>query len=145
VTGRGRASAWLVSSLIGVTAALGLTGCAQQQPQLGALAGQQLTDDVTGVRAAANSGSAAELAQAAEKLRVDVQQQQAAGALVDERAAAILDQLDRVLSDVPAPAQTSASATPTATSPSTSVTVFAPTTAPGGKKDKGADKGKAKG
>ena len=65
-------------------------------------AGAVLTADVARLRTAAVSGSSVEVARAADRLRTDVGAQQAAGDLSPERAAAILDQLARVLADTAA-------------------------------------------
>jgi len=89
-----------------VLAAALLAGCGGQ-PAVTEAAGAVLTADVARLRTAATSGSSADVARAADRLRTDVGAQQAAGDLSPERAAAILDQLARVLADTaarPAPA-----------------------------------------
>lgn len=98
----------------GVVVAALLVGCGDRAAVTGAAAAV-LTADVARLRAATTSGSPADVARAADRLRADVGTQRAAGDLSADRAAAVLDQLARVLADTavrPAPAP-SASRTPT--------------------------------
>jgi hypothetical protein len=85
-----------------------LVGCGNDPP-VSAAAGAVLTSDVARLKAAATSGTSAEVAQAAERLRADVEAQRVRGDLSSARAAAVLDQLARVLAD------TAARPTPTPT------------------------------
>jgi hypothetical protein len=85
-----------------------LAGCGNDVA-VSAKAGTRLAADVARLRTAAASGTSAQVASAADALRSDVATQKAQGELSAERAAAILDQLARVLADtaarpVPAPA-----------------------------------------
>lgn len=91
-----------------------LAGCGHDAA-LTAGASTRLAADVARLRTAATSGTSAQVASAADALRSDVAAQKAQGAISAERAAAVLDQLARVLADtaarpVPTPTPTPAPA-----------------------------------
>ena len=78
-----------------------LAGCGHDAA-LSASASSRLAADVARLRSAATSGTSAQVASAADALRSDVATQQAQGDLSAARAAAVLDQLARVLADTAA-------------------------------------------
>ena len=78
-----------------------LTGCGSEHP-VSSTASAVLTTDVARLTSAATSGTSADVARAAERLRSDVSAQLARGEVSSTRAAAILDQLARVLADTAA-------------------------------------------
>ncbi len=84
-----------------LVAAVLLAGCGSERA-VTTSASEVLTADVARLKAAATSGTSAEVARAADRLRTDVGTQRTSGDLSAERAAAILDQLARVLADTAA-------------------------------------------
>lgn len=84
-----------------VLCAVLLAGCGHDTA-LTAAASSRLAADVARLRTAATSGTSAQVASAADALRSDVAAQKARGDLSGERAAAVLDQLARVLADTAA-------------------------------------------
>jgi hypothetical protein len=89
-----------------------LAGCGQEAA-LTAGASSRLSSDVARLRTAAVSGTSAQVASAADALRSDVADLRARGDLSAERAAAVLDQLARVLADTAARPAPTPTATPT--------------------------------
>lgn len=85
------------------------SGCGGSTPAVSDSASAALKADVAGVQTAARAGNGPALDAAAEALREEVATQAADGQVSVERAAAILDQLSRVLADAavrPAPRAT---------------------------------------
>ncbi len=91
-----------------------LSGCGAEHP-VSTSASTALTADAARLRAAATSGTSADVARAAERLRTDVGTQLADGEVSSTRAAAILDQLARVLADTAARPTPKPTPSPTAT------------------------------
>lgn len=96
-----------------------LAGCGGGGAALSDSASSRLAADVARLRTAATSGTSAQVASAADALRSDVASLKAGGGLSAERAAAVLDQLARVLADTAArPLPTPTPTPPAAPSPS---------------------------
>lgn len=89
-----------------------LAGCGSDAA-LTTSASSRLAADVARLRTAATSGTSAQLATAADLLRSDVAALKAKGDLSPDRAAAVLDQLARVLADTAARPVPTPTPTPT--------------------------------
>lgn len=107
-----------------------------------------LTSDANGVASAANAGTASGLSGAAAKMRSDVLALEAAGGLSSARAAAVLAQLQRVVSDAALVPSASPQVPTVGASVSPGATAAVPDTAgPGGghgRKDGGPPPGHSK-